>query len=102
MVIKHSDGPSEKQRSSKLVPKSTQKNQQIENSQYKERQTDRKTNRQTDTITDRWLTKLATVLYILLPSAGTLKLQDNKNARQYYQDCQCRKMQDWKYHELDT
>ena len=47
MVTKHNDGPPEKQRSSKVVPKSTQKNQQIENSQYKDRQTGRQTDRQT-------------------------------------------------------
>jgi len=46
MVTKHSDGPPEKQRSSKLVPKSTQKYQQIQNSHYKERRAGRK--RQTD------------------------------------------------------
>ena len=48
MVTNHSDGPPEKQHLSKLVPKSTQKNQQIENSPYKDRQVGRKTDSQTD------------------------------------------------------
>ena len=47
MVTKHSDGPPEKQRLSKLVPKSTQNNQQIQNSHYKDKQTDGQTDGQT-------------------------------------------------------
>ena len=40
MVIKHSDGPPEKQRSSKLVPKPTQKKHQ-QNSHFKDKQADK-------------------------------------------------------------